>query len=328
MIVLAVAAALIATSPADPTPPSMQQAAPAQQASPVQQQPAEDETPVELDDVEVTGTPLNSLIRNFVNEVAAPNRGRGLARWDDRICIGVANLKTEPAQYIVDRVSTVAEDIGLTPGQPGCTPNVIIIASDDPSALAQALTEERKRAFRMGGTGMDRGGAALRAFETSQAPVRWWQVSMPTNAETGERAVRIPGDCQNACTSPMDAAPIIDVFSASRLSSQIIDTIFRTVVILDVNQVDKVSVVQLADYVAMVTLAQIDPQAETRQYASILNVFESPDVAAGLTDWDKAYLQGLYDAERSRANERAGRTEIVSSIRAAHSELQAQEADD
>jgi hypothetical protein len=326
MIVFAVAAALIATSPADPTAPSMQQAGPIQQASPVQQ-PAADEEPVELDDVEVTGTPLNSLIRNFVNEVAAPNRGRGLARWDDRICVGVANLKTEPAQYIVDRVSTVAEDIGLTPGQPGCTPNVIIIASDNPSSLAQALIEERQRAFRMGGSGMDRGGAALRAFETSQAPVRWWQVSMPTDSETGQRAVRLPGDCQGACTSVMDSAPVINVFSASRLSTQIIDTIFRTVVILDVNQVDKVSVVQLADYVAMVTLAQIDPEAETRQYASILNVFETPEAAAGLTDWDTAYLQGLYDAERTRKDERAGRTEIVSSIRQAHSNLQEQDAD-
>ncbi|WP_332676957.1 hypothetical protein [Brevundimonas sp.] len=324
MIVFAIAAALLAAPLEGGPVPAAQQAGANQQAVP---QPGPGEDPVELEDVEVTGTPLNSLIRNFVNEVAAPNRGRGLARWDERLCVGVVNLRNEPAQYIADRVSTVAEDIGLTAGQPGCTPNVVVVASDNPSALAQEMVEERRRAFRMGGSGMDRGGVALRAFETSQAPVRWWQVSMPTNSETGERAVRLPGECQGSCSSVMDSAPIINVFAASRLSTQIVDTIFRTIVILDVNQVDKVSLVQLADYVAMVTLAQIDPEADTRQYASILNVFETPEAAAGLTDWDTAYLQGLYDAERTRKNGRAGRSEIVSSIHRAHEDLQEQATD-
>ena len=58
-----------------------------------------------------------------------------------------------------------------------------------------------------------------------------------------------------------------------------------------------------------------------------VNVFETPDAAAGLTDWDTAYLRGLYDAERTRKNGRAGRTEIVSSIRRAHGDLQEQETD-
>ena len=71
----------------------------------------------------------------------------------------------------------------------------------------------------------------------------------------------------------------------------------------------------------MVTLAQIDPEADTSRYASILNVFDDPDASAGLTDWDQAYLMGLYDAERTRKNARAGRTEIIDSIRRAHGEL-------
>jgi hypothetical protein len=148
---------------------------------------------------------------------------------------------------------------------------------------------------------------------------------MPTDSETGGRAVRIPGECRNACADPMDMAPIVNVFAASRLQTQIVDYIFRTVVILDIDQVTRVSGQQLADYVAMVTLAQIDPEADTSRYASILNVFDDPDAAAGLTDWDHAYLQGLYDAERTRKNLRAGRTEISDSIHRAHQELRAGE---
>lgn len=314
MIASLLAAALVATTP----PPSLPAAT---QDAVAQQDQVRPETPVELEDVVVTGRSLDEMIRGFVNEIAAPNRGRGIARWNDQICIGVANLRTEPAQYIVDRVSTVAEDIGLTPGQPGCTPNVIVIATDQPADLAEALVTEQRRAFRMGGSGMDQGGAALRAFVASEAPVRWWQVSMPVDSETGQRATRIPGECTGACSGPMDYAPVISVFAASRLGTQIVDNIFRTVVILDVDQVSRVSGQQLADYVAMVVLAQIDPEADTRRYASILNVFEVPETASGLTEWDRAYLMGLYDAERTRKNARAGQSEIVASIHRAHEEL-------
>ena len=241
------------------------------------------------------------------------------------ICIGVANLRAEPAQYIVDRVSTVAEDLGIMPGEPGCPPNVIIIASDDPDGLARQLTEERRRAFRMGGSGMDRGGDALEAFVAADTPVRWWQVSMPANSETGQRATRIPGECRDPCLSPQDYAPVTSTFAASRLSTQIVDYIFRAVVILDIDQIGGVSGQQLADYVAMVTLAQIDPEADTSRYASILNVFDAPDSAVGLTEWDQAYLRGLYDAERTRKNLHAGTTEIADSIYQAHQQARAGE---
>ena len=321
MVALALAV-LLATAPMQDPP----QPAPAPQQAPAPQA-AGDPAPVDLGEVEVTGRPLDAMIRSFVDEVAAPNRRRGIARWDDRICIGVANLRSEPAQYIVDRVSTVAEDLGVMPGEPGCAPNVIIIASDDPDGLARQLTEERRRAFRMGGSGMDRGGEALDAFVSSDAPVRWWQVSMPANSETGERATRIPGECRDPCQTPMDYAPVVSTFAASRLSTQIVDYIFRTVVILDIDQINGVSGQQLADYVAMVTLAQIDPEADTSRYASILNLFEAPDSAVGLTEWDRAYLTGLYDAEQTRKNLHAGATEIADSIHRAHQQARAGEDD-
>lgn len=311
MVVFALAVALAMAPPQVPPPPG----SPPQAATP--------EAPVRLEDVTVTGRRLDQLIHDFVAEVAAPNRHRGIARWNSRICVGVANLRSEPAHYIVDRVSTVAADLGLEPGAPGCTPNVIVIASGDPDGLARDLVSERGRAFRMGGAGMDRGGDALEAFVSSGRPVRWWQVSMPTDSESGGRATRIPGECRGACASPMDMAPILQIFAASRVQTQIVDYIFRTVVIVDIDQVGRVSGQQLADYVAMVTLAQIDPDADTSRYASILNVFEDPESAAGLTDWDQAYLQGLYDAERTRKDLRAGRTEIADSIYRAHQDLHA-----
>ena len=283
---------------------------------------------VRLEDVEVTGGRLEDVITDFVNEVAEPNRRRGLARWNSEICVGVANLSAEAAEYLADRISTVAEDIGLQVAGPGCTPNILVVATGDGNALARGLVERTPRAFRMGGSGMDRGGAALRDFIETDRPVRWWQMSLPVDSQTGDRAVRIPGDCNGDCTSALDAAPQISVFAASRLRTQIVDNLIRTVVIVDVDQVATLGIQQLADYIAMVSFAQIDPDADTRAYATILNVFDDPGVGDGITEWDRAYLDGLYAAERTAANGRANRSEIVSSIRRAHGRIRAGEAED
>ena len=98
----------------------------------------------------------------------------------------------------------------------------------------------------------------------------------------------------------MDIAPQIVVTSASRVNTQIVDRIIRTIVIIDADGVADLNINQLSDYIAMVSLAQIDPDADTSSYASILNVFEHRDDVSQLTDWDSAYLQGLYGAEQAR----------------------------
>jgi hypothetical protein len=306
MIGILTAAALMTFIQVPPAPPQTQEA-PATQ----------------LDEVVVTGRQLDQMIEQFVGQVAEPNNHRGMARWNRRLCVGVANLRPEAAQYIVDRVSTVAEDLGLTTGDPGCRPNLLIVATEDGEAASRTMVREREKDFREGGAGMDRGRAALIDFQETDRPIRWWQVSLPVDSESGTRAVRLPGDCeQPACAMPdgaaMGYAPVTYMNSASRLRTDIVDDIFRTVVIVDIDDVSDLSILQLADYIAMVSLAQINPDADTSAYGTILNVFADPSAVPTLTSWDLAYLQGLYGAEQSDRNRTAGRREMESSIRRAH----------
>lgn len=303
MLVAALAAALLTTPP--------------------QEAPQEPTGPVALEDITVTGRTLDRMIQDFVGEVAEPNPRRGLARWNREVCVGVANMKGEAAQYLADRVSTVAEDLGLNPGAPGCSATLLIVATDDGSLLANDMVERRRRAFRMGGSGMDRGGTALQDFIDTPRPVRWWQMAMPTDSETGMQATRIPGECSGPCIEPTDMAPMIGVFAASRLTTQITNNLIRAVVIVDVDEVSHLSIQQLADYIAMVSLAQIDPDADTSGYNSILNVLDDPADSTGLTSWDMAYLNGLYSAERNRRNPAADRSAVVDTIRREHGRLRA-----
>ncbi len=299
------------------------------QSGPAQVQPAipSANTPTDLEDVVVEGRRLNEQVQSFVREVGQPSNGRGLARWRNGLCAGVANLETDAAQYLVDRVSDVARDLGLRAGAPGCAPNVLIIVTPDAQAFTPQFVALRPRAFRVGGSGMDTGSSGLRAFENSDAAVRWWHVSVPVD-QTGEIAVRLPGYCGGICESrdgnPMNMAPHIKAV-ASRLLSSTEDDMQRVLIIVDADKISGVDLDQLGDYVAMIALAQINPEADTTGYSSVLNLFNDPEHTPGLTNWDRTYLEGLYGAVRTRLNRNTARGEIASSIIRAHHRLVARE---
>lgn len=276
--------------------------------------PADPDGVVDLGDISVTGRKLDEATREFVRQVGAPARGRGLARWRNGVCVGVANLRNETAQYIADRVSTVASDVGLKPGEPGCEPSVLIIAVTNANAFTREFVERRPRLFIVGGGGMDQGRSALERFKTNDQPVRWWTVSMPVDADTGVIATRLPGE----------DAPTVSTL-ASRLTTQIVDDTKRAFVIIDIDKIAGVSLQQLGDYLAMVVLAQVDPNADTSSYSTILNVFDDPTQTESLTDWDKAYLEGLYDATRTRINQASHQNEIASSIMRVHNRMTAEQ---
>lgn len=252
-----------------------------------------------VEDVVVEGRRLDQAAASYVAEVARPARGRGTARWDDGICVGAVNFSRDVARHLVDRVSDVARELGIRALEPGCDPNILIFGTDDGAALATALVEARPGNFRPRATGMTAGSAALRAFQEGDRAVRWWHVSTPIDSATGRRAVRVAGDIflqGDSTDSPLSYAPQISVVGgASRLNTQIEDRIDRAYVIVDVDLLGEAGLGQLADYVALVSLAQIDPDAELGRFETILNLFEPNGVeVAGLSPWDRAYLEGLY----------------------------------
>jgi hypothetical protein len=265
-----------------------------------------------LDEIEVRGRRMSEIdfnlhryVQDFVLEVTAPPRGRGFARWRNRVCIGVTNLESSAAQYLVDRISAVAMDIGLDPGEPGCTPQVMIIFTTDASELATRLVERDQRLFRPGGgiSGMNLSLDALDRFKESERAVRWWHVSLPVDARTGRPAIRLPGD----------DVPWISVAGPSRIYSGVRDDLQRVIVIVDATKLAGTTWQQLGDYLAVVALAQVDPNTNPAQFDSILNLFNTPQYYSGLTDWDWSFLRGLYsfDQERMPQLQRGG---LVSAI--------------
>lgn len=270
--------------------------------------PPQDPPPVALEDVVVEARRLEELTREFVDEVSAPARRRGLARWRSGVCVGVGGIRQDIAQALADHVSRVALEYGLRPGDPGCSANVLIVFAEDGRALADEMVERRRRVFHLGVGGLDRGNVALVDFRESDRPVRWWHVSVPINAETGDIAIRMPGDV---------GSPYVKGEGRVNRGRLVRDELNKVIIVVDGDQVAGVGLPQLGDYLSMVALAQIDPDGDTGGFASILNLFEDPAGNPGLSGWDRAYLDGLYSnwPWRIRANDQT--YEVLRNLREA-----------
>jgi len=296
-----VATALAALSLASAAP---QTAAP--QAAPAQTAPTQTAPATSVDDVEVTARreTAYAAARRFLDEVVETPQDRGLARWDGKVCVGVINMQAAVAQQLVDRVSDRIAELDLPFGEPGCKPNILIVATADGAAAAHAMVESRPRAFNTGVGGANLSKLQLQAFQDSQAPVRWWRLTIPVDSETGAPIVRLPGE----------GAQLRDVSFASRIRSQDRNLFVRTFIILDMPKMEGVDLNAVGDYVAMVSLAQIDADADVSGYSSILNLFNDPVGTRQMTEWDHTYLRSLYDAELNERHTRSQMGSVASAM--------------
>jgi hypothetical protein len=266
-------------------------------------------------DIVITGV-RPEQIQAFVEQVSAvPPAADQIARWDDNICMSVAGLSEEQGQHVVDRISYRAEAIGLDAGREGCRPNVFIFFANDADDFARRLFDERKSLFAYYHEEhiVTLGQLALADFVETPRPVRWWHVTQTRGAD-GDRL----GSSQASNNSPpppeMDALQPPDADSlqgaqavrsyGTRVRAVQRQDFNRVIIIVDGERAAGYPVDAIADYVAMVTLAQIDPQAQTRDYPTILNLFaDDPENASfEMTNWDVAYLDGLYRSTRNAAS--------------------------
>ena len=273
------------------------------------------DSPTVGDEVIVRGRRMSDIksdlrieVDKFVTQVASPAPERGYARWHRSVCISVQNLERDAAQYLVDRISRLAADVGLEPGEPGCDPSVRIEFTTDGKKAARRLVDEQAHVLRPTPEGgMQAGLGAMREFAESDKPVRWWSVSIPVDARLGNPAIRMPGE---ELSPSLGQLHWVTVEGSSRIHSGLRDDLAYVIIIVDGPKLQGRGTTweQLGDYLAFVSLAQIDLSAQPSGFDSILNLFSNPKAYSGLTDWDRSYVHALYrfDQERDPRMQRNG----------------------
>jgi hypothetical protein len=174
------------------------------------------------------------------------------------------------------------------------------------------MVEAEPRVFRpiAGYAGMDRGLESLDHFVASEAAVRWWHVSLPVDARTGNPAIQT---ANISCPTSPYCFPVFFVDGPSRVHSGVRDDLQYVIILVDATKLTGTTWQQLGDYLSLVTLAQIDLNTDPAEFDSILNLFSNPAAYSGLTDWDRQYVHALYRFNPERAVHMQG-NEIVSRI--------------
>lgn len=270
----------------------------------------------QVEDVAAAPAPQQQTVQAFVASVAAPAPGRKPAAWRAPICVGVTGIRSEAAQALADRILDWGYVLGLTTGQPGCTPNIFVVVTDNGNTTAQALVRSRPREFRTGASGVNRNDAALTAFQTSERRIRWWHISLPVNSDTGAPIVRLPGQrafmVPEQMTSPQNFGDYNNSAAPSRIAEQSRDDLKQAIIVVEIAAFDDASFTQIADYVAMAALAQIDPDSAPPA-PSILHLFSSSRAhEPSLSRWDRAYLEALYAPSTASAG--GGVTQVAETM--------------
>lgn len=255
------------------------------------------------DEITVTGQrrdALRLIMQDFITEIGAPvSRNFGYARWQRDVCVGVSGLTDAAgAQYFANRISLRALELGLQVEEPGCRPNILVIFTADGRGMASGMVAEQPRTFRpFGGEGgTTQGLEALDEFVTADVAVRWWQVMVPLD-DTGQPAIDM--------TNGLAGMPFVSGTN-SHIRHSVSEALWSSIVVVDTSKLGDVNWLQLADYISLISLAQIKPDGAPRNQDSILNLFLTESPPPQMTAMDLTYLHALYqmDNERMPARQR------------------------
>jgi hypothetical protein len=284
-------------------------------------------------------------VRSYVQALTSPTRTRSpMPRWYGPLCVGVVGMQAAQAQVFNDRIGEVAEAVRLEVDGPGCRPNVLIHFARDAGGLARSIADQPNLVSVNNSTGNSQGEDALRDFVQTQDAVRWWHVSRTgtdgvsfgrssqangeqertriqeftgEGASTGGSEFQLSAAQQAAAQRQEQSSEQVSsgtrVRDVSRLRGGVMEMLDYVIIVIDANQTSHTTVGALADYVAMITLAQINPEAETAGAPTILNLFNDTASArsASLTSWDLAYLRGLYASSDTPRSTRQQEGQIV-----------------
>jgi hypothetical protein len=240
-------------------------------------------------------------VSSFVSAISAAPFRESLARWTTPICPLVAGLPREHGEFVLTRVSQIATDAGVPLAPEHCRGNFYVIVTADPDALLKAWI---KRDISIFG---DAGGTKIRAFLNSTWPIRVWYNAdlntadgLPLTAHDGSDSASIAmGPTMGG--GPLQGVPANDHALGFRLKHDEVRGLSSVIVLIDSRRARGVSFGQLADYVALIGLAELRLDANVGDATTILQLFSASGKAppAGLSPWDESFLKALYHTEQS-----------------------------
>jgi hypothetical protein len=236
---------------------------------------------------------VDAFVRAITRNPGASD-GDSIVRWNTPICLLVAGLAAEEVKIVSAKVSQISAAAGAPLARAPCQPNFIIVATSEPDRVLNAWYARDSRLFG------DATPALIREFleGSSSRPVRVWY-----NIDVGRKA-----GMRNGHFVPSNSRAESSAFVGNTIIG--FSSIFA---VINTNRTEHTTPDQLAAYVAMAGLTDVDLDADVGSAPSILRLFAPPaeNPPSGLSNWDAAFLKALYQANQSS---RAQRFEIAKRV--------------
>jgi hypothetical protein len=243
---------------------------------------------------------LRREVHRFVAAVVARPTDETLWRWNTPVCPLVAGFPQAFGEFILRRISNAAVDARAPLAGKVCHPNLFVIATNAPDLLLRKWLAREPLMY-----DSRNGFEPIKRFLSSKRPVRvWYNTDLgcedggPVNP--GGTALAIASVPQSAAgPSFMVGAPTCTDGIDTHLNYADTRDIFSALVVIDGRQMKKVDIQQLADYIALVGLADVRLDVKPGTAPSILRLFTGYGTAPrGLTLWDRALLYSLYNTRQ------------------------------
>jgi hypothetical protein len=229
---------------------------------------------------------LEKRVHQFLSSMIIRTPDWAFPRWRQPVCPITVGLLEEQGEFIVGRVSEIARQAGVALAPAKCAANFLVVAAQEPHALINNWRRRNPRLF-----DTEYGEAPFKRFLEVSRPVRVWynaefvlRDGMPFWAD----AVSEDGSTKRIYTRPRHLGGLMHYSDVREINTAII--------ILDTNMLHDYTVGQLADYIAVVGLAEIHLDTDPGDAPTILHLFRASgqSVGAGLSVWDQAFLKSLY----------------------------------
>lgn len=211
-----------------------------------------------------------------------------VARWVDPVCPQAIGVAAEIADRVERRVRQIGAQAGVRLANATCRSNLLIAFVHGGGDVVKRIAARSPNQFK----DVD---AQHRAYlYDGTAPIRWWHA---TQARTRDGMRDNGNDVPPSVTlnGPGGVPLGGDVhlqYRSSLASTQMIRTLRVATVIVDVDRAEGKSLDSVADFVALVGLAEIRP-SDPPPPASVLSLFV-PEGPNELTALDRSFLTTLY----------------------------------
>jgi hypothetical protein len=234
----------------------------------------------------------------FVHQaIVIPDWDSTLLRWRAPICPLAAGLPKSTGEYVLERISQAARDAGAPLDGRLCNPNLYVVATDHPDLLLKKWWARNPLIFHT-----QHGLPPIRRFIHSRLPIRIWYntrlgCAQGASAASTGSAAALGSIGTTSAPGARGAGPPFCAGEGAHLSA-VVESITSVIIVIDLRQMKDTTLEQMADYVALISLAQVHPDAGDSSEPSILRLFGHAKLPQEMTVWDRGLLYALYNTSQ------------------------------